>query len=726
MTILFYKDWEEQDALPDWDTKNRSFVDLAGLYQQMGVKNYAMILALHDQELKGVDPYSKELTKEQKIAITVECKNNVWYWFREIARDPSGSAEYPLPFKANRGIISAVWLYMCHVLIFLIMIRQTGKSFGIDWLLMWLANVALTKTEISVLTKDDKLRSRQVERIKGMELTVPDYIKRRSARDPGNTEVIKIGSLGNLIRLNVPNRSPKIADMIGRGMTSPTVVVDEINYCPNNDITIPVMLSATQAAREVSRMKDEPYGTIFMSTSGKRDTDEGRYGYKLMSGAAVWDESLFNSENLEELHTRVIKASPDEELHVNCTFNHRQLGQTDEWLRARIKESVQKDPTAIAADYFNEWPSGTMSSPFSQEEAEVMRGSEDLNFIQEFTVPEEYSLRWYYPEDGRKHRMMDPHILSVDPSELVSSDAIGMTLRNALTGEVAMAADVSEGNLIAYCRWLASFLMQWNSVTLIVERKNTGAMILDYLLDYLPTLGIDPFRRVFNQVVQLAEEYPERYKEIQNPFGGRENMFVKYKKYFGWSTSATGATARGDLFGRTLTEAARMTGSMMKDRKLILQTLGLIVKNGRLDHASDKHDDILVSWLLSFWLLKLGKNLHHYGIDSSLIFSRNPVYQIDLKNVSLYDQSVMNEAREEVQRLSMLLKDETDDFLATRLEYDLERALKRLSKQDKEVIASDDLINKLREERARSSRRRAAATYGNDSDDYGYGYGGYY
>ena len=52
MTVLFKKDWAEQGALPDWTTKNQSFIELAGLYREMGVENYAFILALHDQGLK--------------------------------------------------------------------------------------------------------------------------------------------------------------------------------------------------------------------------------------------------------------------------------------------------------------------------------------------------------------------------------------------------------------------------------------------------------------------------------------------------------------------------------------------------------------------------------------------------------------------------------------------------------------------------------------------------
>lgn len=593
MTVLFMDDWKRQGALPDWTTKNKSFIELAGLYKQMGIRNHAFILALHDQSLKDIDPYDPNITPQNAIKVAIECKVNFWYFVREIARDPAGSDEFPILFRANRGIIAAYWLFHNHILIILIMIRQTGKSFGIDWLVEWLLNIAMSKGEISYLTKDEKLRGRELERLKGMELTLPSYLKQRSNKDPGNTEVLRVSSLGNTFKAYVPNKSPKLADLIGRGMTASTTIVDEWAYCHNNKITIPVMLAATLAAREVSQMKGEPYGTIFMTTSGKRDTPEGRYAYNFMAQAAEWSERFLDCKNLQELEDMIKKAGNGEDIRVNCTFNHRQLGQTDEWLRDRLRVSAQDDPIQIRADFFNEWPSGTMSSPFAPEVAEKMRNSERLDYYTEIALPEAYALRWYYPEPEIKAKLAEvPHVLGMDPSEAVGRDDIGFSLRNVYTGETAMAADVAEGNINAFCRWLGNFMRENPKVILNIERKSMGVAIIDYLLEYLPSVGIDPFKRIYNQVVQFAEDYPDRFKEVQNPINSRENYFLKYKKYFGWSTSATGLTSRNELYSRTLSSAARMTGGQMYDRKLILQVLGLEIRNGRVDHAEGEHDDL--------------------------------------------------------------------------------------------------------------------------------------
>jgi hypothetical protein len=103
--ILFQEDWRTQNAVPDFDTSNRSFVELAAIYKKMGVKNFAFILALHDQSLKGIDPFSENLTKDQQARIALECRTNPWYFFREVARVPGGGDGVKL--RANRANVAS-------------------------------------------------------------------------------------------------------------------------------------------------------------------------------------------------------------------------------------------------------------------------------------------------------------------------------------------------------------------------------------------------------------------------------------------------------------------------------------------------------------------------------------------------------------------------------------------------------------------------------------------
>jgi hypothetical protein len=70
--ILFLQDWSRYPgSKPNYDTKNESYLKLAGTYYAMGIKNYAFMLALHDQSLKDVDPFSPLLTELEMIKIAI-------------------------------------------------------------------------------------------------------------------------------------------------------------------------------------------------------------------------------------------------------------------------------------------------------------------------------------------------------------------------------------------------------------------------------------------------------------------------------------------------------------------------------------------------------------------------------------------------------------------------------------------------------------------------------
>lgn len=719
--ILFKEDWDRYpDAIWDTNTRNKSFLDYAILLRDMGVENHLWPLQLHDPDLVGVDPHDPNITPAMAAKVAIECKRNFFYFIREVARDPSGSPEDPIFFRANRGVMALYWMFFNSILVILIMIRQTGKSFGVDWLHIYLSNIRLTKTEISHMTKDEKLRGREVDRLKGMELALPPYLKQRSTRDPGNTEVMKISSLGNFIKFYLPNKSPKLADIVGRGMTTPVVVADEWAYLFNNFITIPVMLSATLAAREISRRKNEPYGTVFATTSGKRDTPEGRYAYKVTSDAAVMTEKFYDCQNQETLKKAVIAASPGKQLHVNCTYNHRQLGYTDEWLQERLRESMNDDPVQVRADYLNEWPSGSASSPFDQDTAEDIRNSEVADYLTLIEGKDAYSVRWYYTENEIRIKMQAPHVLAVDPSQAIGRDSIGIVLRNAETGEVAMVCDINEGNLMYVAEWLCSFLIKWLSVTCVIERKDQGPMIIDYLIHYLMAAGINPFRRLYNQVVQFADEFPDRYAEVNSNMLPSAEVLNKYKKLFGWNTSGgNGITSRRELYGSTLRSAARYTRHSVRDRKLILQILGLEIRGGRVDHGEGEHDDLVIGWMLSYWLLTVGRNLDYYGIPSSKILIHNSVYKEAAAEVSYYEQKRSSEAKSMVEQLSREIEAEKDEYVVKYLEFKLEKYIRDLSDQDRKHIAADELIRNLRESRSRKLQDKTPENLMNSYSSYG-------
>jgi hypothetical protein len=704
--ILFEKDWDNYPgAIVDTKCSNVSFLRYAALLKDMGVKNYHFPLVLFNKELQGKDPYDPNLTIEEMATFAIEFKQNPWAYFRMVSRAPGGTFDDPIPFRANRGNIALFWLFFNHITTILIQIRQTGKSFSTDTLMNYLMNIRCVNTQINLLTKDDTLRSANLERLKNIELELPFYLKQRTRNDLGNTEELTIKSLGNSYRGHLPNKSPKMALNVGRGLTSPIFHIDEAAFFYNIAISLPAALAAGTAARDMAKRKGDPYGIIITTTAGKQDDRDGKFMHNMVLNSAIMTEKFYDAKDEEELHWMIRKNSPKGELRVNCTYSHRQLGYTDAWLKEAIETTGAVGEDADR-DFFNVWTSGSQLSPIPVAAAAAIRESQVEAVYTEITAPYGYITRWYIPEHEIQSRMnSSSYILGADTSDAAGGDDIALVLRDIKTGEVIATGNYNETNLITFSEFLCNWLVRFSTVTLIVERRSTGAMILDYLLMMLPSKNIDPFTRLYNKAVQEADEYPDRFKEINKPVYTRSNeTYTKYKRLFGFATSSTGATSRSELYSTTLLNSAKLTGDKVKDSKLIDQILGLVIRNGRVDHAEGSHDDLCISWLLSFWLLSQGKNLNYYGINSRDIMISNKKVQEDNSPLALYKAREDKILRQKIETLVEDIKNEKDPYVIQLLETKLMNLASLLNQEDQQTLSVDDLIKNLRESRRANTR----------------------
>lgn len=706
------EDWQKfPSAIIDTQTKNKSFLRLAQVYKSMGIKNHAFILALVNPRLQGVDPFSTELTHQQMVEIAIECKVNPWYFFRECARVPVKGSDEPVFLEANRGNIALYWLFFNHIQMFLIQVRQTGKSVSTNVLHVLLMNILCRNTLINLLTKDDKLREENIKSIKDIDAELPFYLRQRTKDDLNNTEQITVKKLKNSLRGHVPQKSPKDALNQGRGFTSPIFHIDEGPFQANIGVSLPAALAGGTAARDQARKNNTPYGTILTTTAGKKDDRDGKYMYSLLINSADWTEKFLDCQNIEELENVIRRSSPNGHLRVNCTFNHRQLGKDDQWLYRAVEESNATGEDADR-DFGNKWTAGSQSSPLSVQILEKIKNSEIEPRYIEISKPHGYITKWFIQEhEIQQYMKSSQFVMALDTSEASGGDDISLTLMNIKTGEVVACGSFNETNLITFAQWLCDWFVKYDTFTAIIERRSTGSAVLDYLLLMLPSFGIDPFQRLFNRVVNDSDEYPERYKEIsQSQSRKRMDVINAHKKHFGFATSGSGITSRSDLYSVTLQNAAKKIGEKVRDKKTIDQIAGLITKNGRVDHPAGEHDDLVISWALCFWLLSQGKNLSFYGIDSKLIFSE--VRVVEYTDRASYQQSVeQQQIRQQIEQTYERLSNERDTYVIMKLEHTLRALDRKLILREDEKFSVDDLINSLREEKRKSARQTSSSHY---------------
>lgn len=651
--ILFLKDWEKYPgAIVDLSTENKSFVRLAGLYKKMGIKNHSFLLALHNPDLRGVDPHSENLTEEQMIAIANEIHHNPWYFFREVARAPSISGVTVNRFRANRANIGAYWSFFNHVTTMLIQPRQTGKSFSTDILMNGLFGFWTFNTDVALVTKDIKLRVANIERLKEIQKALPTFLRMSTKKDADNTETITVRALGNSYTTYVGRSSEKDARNVMRGTTIPIQHYDEFGFINNIEFILPAALAAGGAARDAARASGSPYGTILTTTAARKDTKSGKFAWSVYVGGAPWTEMLFDLKNQKELENMVVKHSSGRNPLLILDFNHRQLGYTDEWLKNAMSEAMA-DGIDAETDFLNIWSSGTDKSPIPKEILDALMDSRKEPVFTEISE-QGYILNWYVPEQEKHKLKTRQMVLGLDTSDAVGNDGIGFYIRDVKTGATLATGNYNETNLITFSEFIFNILKKHTKSVLVIERRSSGATIIDNLILLMLEANMDPFKKIFNWVVDEALSNPNRYSHVDCPVNRRErNIYDMYRKHFGFATSSTGRSSRDKLYGSSLISAVKYTGPVTYDKSLIGQISGLSTKNGRVDHDKDGNDDMVIAYMLTWWFLTNAKNLEFYGFSKS-----DPLSDLSMANTAINNELKSKEEK----RIQMELRDAIEDI----------------------------------------------------------------
>ncbi len=696
--ILFLEDWAKfPNAIADFRTRNQSFVRLCALYKSMGIKNHLFPLALLQPHLSGIDPFDPTLSDQIRLDIGLEARFNPFYYLRELARLPSRGGDQPNPIEANRGNIALYWLALNHIDVALIQPRQTGKSVNADSLTNWIEYFGARNTNMTLITKDDSLRRANIDRLKEMRDLLPKYLINLSKSDPDNQSEIGYEALNNKFRTAVAQNSEAAALNVGRGMTTAWLQSDEGPFTNYIRVALPAALAAGTAARAEAERNNRPYANIFTTTAGRRDHPDGMFMYNLIHNGAEWNEIFFDAQNRAEAQDMILKAGQGIRTLANVTLSHQQLGKTDEWLYKAIA-NAGGTREEIERDFFNVWTSGTLASPLSTVLNEAIRASErDPLWVER--SKENYMFNWYVSQSDTMELMERPFILGLDTSDAIGRDAIVLVATDVETAEVLGVGRYNETNLWRFANYLLDFMCRYSRSVLIPERRSSAQSIIDFLLQRFPMHGHDPFKRIFNKVVDNAIEQPDAFRELNQPANLRsERFYDERKSVFGLPTTAE---IRMSLYGPVLQNAAKRAGSNVRSRSLSREIRGLVVKDGRIDHKAGGHDDAVISWLLTHYLMMYGRNLEYYGIDPSTILRR-------VVNVgeSAAPEDVARRTRKEalaaqIDTLVEQMTDTRDNLVVMKLEYQVRALHSQLQSMggDQDVVSLDSLLTQSREER---------------------------
>jgi len=699
--ILFPKDWGTYPtAIVDTKTKNVSALQLAGVYKKMGVKNYYFHLALTQPELQGVDPHSPNLSSENKERIALECEINPWYFFREVARVPAQAGKDPGVYLFNRANVALYFSFFNNVDFALIMPRQLGKSLGTDILEVQLILFMLANSEINMLTKDNSLRVKNVERLKNIIALVPPYL-RLNDKDSDNQQQITYNRRGNKYTTSVAQTSESAALNVGRGLTSPIIHVDEGPFVKFIGTIIPAMLASTIAAREEALRNNMPCGNIFTTTAGKKDDRDGKYMYDLIHGGALWNESFLDLNDKESLIAIVRKQSRGKKPIINGTFSHRQVGKDDAWLHETLEITNAKGDEADR-DFFNVWTSGTLRSPLSTKLNNRIRESE-IEYAHTEISSEGYIINWLIPEEEIESYMASNSlVIGLDTSELVGRDDTALVVKNIADLSVVATMAINESYIISLALYCVEFMVKYKNTTVIIERKSSGIIFIETLLINLPIHGIDPFTRVYNKIVEEASSDAKARALLSVPLSARDAFFYEgIKTKFGFSTDAN---LRRDLYVNILPLLAKRGGGVVRCSILSSQIRALVVKNGRIDHTASGNDDLVIAWLLCGWFIVNAKGKQYYDIDSRDCMRLAGTDGKPMTEERVMEQANQKRLRQAIEAIKEELSNTTDAFHQVKKEAEIKHLASLTEHDGGTVVTFDDLMEQAKEARDKNTK----------------------
>jgi hypothetical protein len=458
----------------------------------------------------------------------------------------------------------------------------THNTIGACAIITWILYLGGRSMEMSLYTKDSELVQANVGRIKTMRESLPKYLILQQTSDTDNKEGLSYSKFNNKYRTAIAKPSRQDADNLGRGMTSPMIHIDEPGYCTNIDITYPIMMLSTIRAIANARDRGQPHSNILTTTASPIDTARGRYTFDMVNRAMSFSETLYDLKDKTEFKA-IVKANSANDM-INGTFSYLMLGLDHKWYEdaCRISEASKE---VNDRELLNMWTSGSETSIIDAADIKIMNAHRfEPDHVE---IIQNYAVKWYVPESVRKSTQFHQHhyILGMDGSESIGEDFTTLVMINVSDMSVVCTFRCNESNIIKLGMFIAEFLISYPTVTFIPESNSTGRSIIDVIALIFQKHRINPYRRIYNEIVQKRDDPAMARISLDDP----DLTDTSLKKYLGFRTTAK---TRPFLYKNTLKKAVSLNATRIKDINLVAELSALSVVNGRIDHSENGHDDM--------------------------------------------------------------------------------------------------------------------------------------
>lgn len=597
----------------------------------------------------------------------------------------------------------------------------THNTVSVQVIAFWLSYINGRGYKSHLITLKSDNRAQFIDAIKKIRTCMPKYLVNPTWKDKDAGNYLTYKAFGeqhvNTLTISVPQMGRDAAGDLGRGLTVETTIYDEPAYISFIEEIINGCAPSALTAMENARNNGLPHGIGYITTPNTTLHPSGDFMFEKLMTSTEWREKFFDSFSESHLRERLLRASPKTTTSpsIAMVYNYMKLGKDKDWVKETI-DSLNLSLAKAKIDLLLMWVEDGENRLFDDITREAIN-----NCKREKVWSKEYResglfMDFFHTQEeliqmGRKDHN-DFFLIGTDTSAAINKDACTIIMRSMKTGKVIGVGRYALTFLDDVTAILVDLLSSFQNSVLVIERNYAHHMI-DNLLVMLPARGMDPFTRIFNQIYQDTVTYEKEYKEVQAvKFAYRQkNFYLKFKQYFGFNTTSR---SRETLYG-LIQEAVGMTAYGLNYDMLADELINLRTKGDRIDHDTKKHDDLVISWLLTYWFIKLGANKSLYGIQSGIALTdtRNLLAVANAKKEAPLEPHVvqfLDKIRGRVTSLTEELLQSNDNILAIRLEAEIRRLSKMLPAEQSRLMTVDTLIEEAKMERNRRQleRRKAA------------------
>ncbi len=566
-------------------TGNASFLKMSADLARQGVRNHRFMLSIYDPDLHGVDPHDPGLDDHAKAKILTEITQNPWYFLREVVRIPVPGGL--TRFEIHPGNLFLLWCMMANINVFLILPRQTYKTFSAVSFYLWVYCFGATNSHILFFNKEHGDSKNNLKRLKDVLHELPAWLKgpvlTNQQRDVNQIESIVSANRGNKIDAKPAGKDQNHADKLGRGATVPVSWYDELAFMKYAKTTYNAAAPAGSKAKELAALNGSPYGTCITTTPNNLDLPEAEFSYMIMTGALQFRPEFYD---LGPARVKQMIEAESDLPFVAAQFTWREIGKTEAWYRSQCRELLN-DRTVIKRELDLVWPLSGEGAVFEEQQLDDLR-----NHLLPYAfslpvrpargdVPPGLSVQWIEAPD-----VMLNYVVGIDSAAGEGTgDYTAFTFHHPadMRAVGCMKTRTTDTEAI---RTVAEHVLCGlfpNSVV-VCERNYLGLALINFMIR---ELKIE--HRLF---------YVTKVKEAQRTVGrgSGKSLALKQKvREYGVHTDSASREAMIRQMFNIVDELPHLW--RISDIQNELRTLQR-KKNGKVEHRSGFHDDVLFSSLI--------------------------------------------------------------------------------------------------------------------------------